>query len=308
MHEKRFRDAERKLFVAAGLEQRERWLELPTLGGRARVLEAGAGEPVIFLHGGPMAAGTWAYVAAALRGFRSILLDRPGCGLSSPPSVTPDHTVLPRYVEQLTADVLDALGLTEATLVGSSFGGYSALRSARALPDRVRSVYLAGCPPFVPGWTAPRFFTVLRAPVLGRLVPRLPPTAATARMGLRQLGQRRALTEGRISPPMLEWELAWQRDTDTMRHDAAMIRACGTFLGGFDDTLDLSADELAEVTVPVHVLVGTDDPVGGADVAERLAAALPRGSMEVWDGAGHLPWLDDPARLANSLSSVLARP
>ena len=107
---------------------------------------------------------------------------------------------------------------------------------------------------------------------------------------------------------MLEWELAWQRDTDTMRHDAAMIRACGTFLGGFDDTLDLSADELAEVTVPVHVLVGTDDPVGGADVAERLAAALPRGSMEVWDGAGHLPWLDDPARLANSLSSVLARP
>ena len=307
MHEKRFLEAERRLFDAAGLEHRERWLELPTLGVRTRVLEAGAGEPALFLHGGPMAAGTWAYVAAALRGVRAILLDRPGCGLSSPPPVVPDHTTLPGYVEQLTADVLDALGLADATLVGSSFGGYSALRSARALPDRVRSVYLAGCPPFVPGWTAPPFFTVLRAPVLGRLVLGLPPTAATVRMGLRQLGQRRALTAGRIPAPMLDWELAWQRDTDTMRRDAAMIRACGTFLGGFDDSLDLSAEELAEVTVPVHVLVGTDDPVGGAEVAERLAEMLPQSSVEVWDGVGHLPWLDDPGRVAESLSSVLTR-
>ncbi len=308
MDENRFREAERRLFDAAGVEHRERWLELPTLGVRTRVLEAGAGEPVLFLHGGPMAAGTWAYVAAALRGFRAILLDRPGCGLSSPPPEVPDHTALPGYLEQVTADVLDALGLSETSLVGSSLGGYAALRSARALPDRVRSVFLAGCPPFVPGWMPPPFFTVLRAPLLGRLVLRLPPTAASARMGLRQLGQRRALTEGRIPAPMLDWELAWQRDTDTLRHDAAMIRACGSFLGGFDDSLDMTADELAEVTVPVHVLVGTDDPVGGADVAQQLAATLPQGSFELWDGAGHLPWLDDPDRLANSLSSVLARP
>ncbi len=301
----RFREAERRLFDAAGLELQERWLELPTLDVRARVLEAGAGEPVLFLHGGPMAAGTWAYVAAALRGVRAILLDRPGCGLSPRATFVPDHLTLPRYVEQLTADVLDALGLDEVTLVGSSLGGYSALRSARALPDRVRSVYLAGCPPFVPGWTAPPFFTVLRAPVLGRLVLAMPATAAAARMGLRQLGQRRALDEGRIPGPMLDWELAWQRTTDTMRNDAAMIRACGTFLHGFDHSLDLSPDELAEVAAPVHVLVGTDDPVGGADVGERLVGALPRASLEVWDGAGHLPWLDDPARLASSLTSVL---
>ena len=74
-----------------------------------------------------------------------------------------------------------------------------------------------------------------------------------------------------------------------MRRDAAMIRACGTFLGGFDDSLDLSAEELAEVTVPVHVLVGTDDPVGGAEVAERLAEMLPQSSVEVWTASVTFP-------------------
>lgn len=304
MHEERFRDVERRLFDAAGVTYQERWLDLPTITARVRVLEAGAGDPVLFLHGGPMAAGTWAYVAAALRGFRVLMLDRPGCGLSSPPPVVPDQRALPTYVEQLTLEVLDALELPDATLVGSSLGGYSALRSARALPERVRSVYLAGCPPFVPGWRAPGFFSVLRAPVVGRLLLRLPASAASVRMGLRQLGHRRALTEGLIPAPMLDWELAWQRDTETMRNDAAMIRACGTFLRGFDDSLELSAEELGEVTVPVHVAVGSDDPVGGAAVGEQLARALPRGTLEVWDGAGHLPWLDDPGRLAHSLASV----
>lgn len=306
MNEVRYREAEQGLFDAAGLEVRESWLELPTLGVSTRVLEAGAGDPVLFLHGGPMAAATWAYAAAALPEYRTILLDRPGCGLSSMLPSVPDHTALPRYVERLTADVLDALGLETVTLVGSSLGGYSALRSARALPDRVRSVYLAGCPPFVPGWKQPSYFTLLRAPLLGRLMLRLPATASSVKFALRQYGHEESLQAGRIPQSMLDWELAWQRHTSTLRNDATMIRACGSLLGGFDESLELGADELAGITVPVHVLVGTDDPVGGVGVADGLAGLLPQATVEVWEGAGHLPWLDDPGRFAKSVASVLA--
>jgi pimeloyl-ACP methyl ester carboxylesterase len=49
--------------------------------------------------------------------------------------------------------------------------------------------------------------------------------------------------------------------------------------------------------------VGTDDPVGGEDVARDLARPLPRADVEVLNDAGHLPRLDDPERAAKLMSS-----
>jgi pimeloyl-ACP methyl ester carboxylesterase len=303
----RFREAEAALFEEARVDPRECWIDLASAGTRARVLEVGAGEPVLFLHGGPMAAAVWAHVAGRLRGVRALLLDRPGCGLSAAPRRVPDAGTLPTYVERLTFDVLDALEIPEATLVGSSLGGYSALRSALADPERIRGVFLAGCPPFVPGWTQIRFFSALRAPMLGRLLVNLPATTASARMGLRQMGEGRALDSGRVPKGLLEWNLAWQRDTGTMRHEARMIRACGSFRRGFDRSLDLTAAELSAVRAPVHVLVGSADVIGGADVGAALAETLPAADLEVWDDAGHLPWLGDADRMAQSIRQFLVR-
>ena len=52
-------------------------------------------------------------------------------------------------------------------------------------------------------------------------------------------------------------------------------------------------------------IVGTADPVGGESVACDLTAALPDAHAEIWDGAGHLPWLDDPARMAAATERFL---
>ncbi len=303
MNDDRLREAESQLFSDAGINPREKWLDLPRVGARTRVLEVGDGEPVVFLHGGPEAGATWAYVAAHLDGIRAILVDRPGCGLSAAPRNIPDASTLPAYVAQLTADLLDELGIARASLVGSSLGGYSALRSALALTSRVRGVFLAGCPPFVPGWTQIPFFTLLRAPVLGQLMVRMPATAAGVRMGLMQMGHAQALRAGTIPPAMLAWERVWQGHTATLRNDARMIRGCGTFLGGFAPHLDLRPDDLARVKAPVHLLVGTADPIGAEETGQRLVDLLPTASLEVLDGAGHLPWLDEPQRVARSVRS-----
>ena len=305
MNETRYRRAEAALFEAAGINPREHWIDLRTIGSTARVLDVGDGAPVLFLTGGPAAAATWSYVAAAAKGLRCLLLDRPGTGLSSPAPKVPDVHTMPRYVVDLTSDALDALGIDTATIVGSSFGGNSALRSAASLPDRVSRVVLAGCPPFVPGWRPPGFFTILRTPLFGRLFLALPVTRASVRMALRQFGHTASLQADRIPLPMIDWERSWQRDTDTMRNDAAMIKACGTLRGGFDDSLELSTDDLARVAAPCHIVVGTMDSVGGETVARNLAGALPNASVEIWDRAGHLPWLDDPGRLAAAIERFL---
>lgn len=305
MNEQRYRLREAALFAAAGIDPVERWLDLDTIGTRARVLEVGDGPPVLFLSGGPDAAATWSYVAgAATAGLRCILLDRPGTGLSAPPRQVLDAARLPGYVSDLTRDVLDALGVPCASLVGCSFGGFSALRSALALGERIEQVVLAGCPAFVPGWRQPRFFSVLRTPVLGRLVLAVPPTRASVRFSLRELGHASSLGEGAIPQPMLDWVRGWQRDTDTMRHDAAMILACGT-RRGFDPRLDMAPEELAAIRQRCMVVIGTDDPVGGADVGRALAEMLPSSELEIWPGAGHLPWLDDPAAFGSRLVAFL---
>jgi pimeloyl-ACP methyl ester carboxylesterase len=306
MNPSRYLAAERALLADAGIDPAERWLDLPS-GPRVRVLEHGTGAPVLFLHGGPDAAATWAYVAAATHGVRCLLLDRPGCGRSEPPAAVPDNRTVARYVADLTAQVLDGLGLDRVVVVGSSFGGFSALRSALAHPRRVAGIVLAGCPAFVPGWTAPAFFSLLRTPMLGRLLLALPASAGSVRMSLRQMGHSSSLASGRISAPMLEWMRAWGRDTPTMRNDAAMIVACGTWRRGFDPALDLAAEELARIDVPVSLRFGASDPVGGCQIAERLGAALPNAAVDCLPDAGHLPWLDDPAWLAAGIRTIVDR-
>jgi pimeloyl-ACP methyl ester carboxylesterase len=304
--ERRYRAAEQQLFSDAGINPTEHRIGLPRIGVTARVLEIGKGTPTVFLHGGPNAAATWSYVTAATSGLRCLLVDRPGCGLSDPPPATPNAKDLPTYVEQLTADLLDGLGLERACLVGSSFGGYSALRSAAAHPDRVDRIVLAGCPAFVPGWTAPSYFTLLRTPWLGRLLLAVPATAASVRLSLKQMGHRRSLATDCIPTAMVDWIRAWQRDTATMGNDAAMIAACGTWRAGFDPSLDLDAHDLATVNAPCAILVGSDDPVGGEHVARHLAALLPTATLDVRSDAGHLPWLDDPAWVAARITNFLS--
>lgn len=296
-----YRSAEAKLFEDAHAAFQEEWIDLRRVGGRARVLSAGEGDPILFLSGGPDAGATWAYAAARLPDFRCLLLDRPGTGLSEPLDEPPSVSTLPSYVADLTVDVLDALGIARALLVGCSFGGFSALRSASEHPERATGVYLTGCPAFVPGWSAPKMATAIRIPALGRLLPRLPATRQGTLMSLRLYGHQRSLTAGSIPGPLLDWVLAWQRHTDTLRNDAAMIRRVGTWLGGFDPSLDFDIPALGEIKVPCKVLVGTDDTVGGAEVGERLVSALPDAELEVWSGAGHLPWYDDPDRFAVSV-------
>jgi pimeloyl-ACP methyl ester carboxylesterase len=306
--EKRYRAAEQRLFAAAGVEPAEEWVELQRVGARARVLATGEGPPVVFFSGGPNAAATWAYVAANLAGVRCLLVDRPGTGLSGPPARIPDRTNLASYVVDLGLDVLDGLALDRTAVVGSSFGGYLSIRLAATHPDRLSHLVLAACPAFVPGWTGPQIATLLRTPVLGRVMMRIPPSRAGVRMSLRQFGHSRSLLEGRISRPMLDWILSWQRDTDTMKHDGEMIIGCGTWRGGFDAALDLTPAELASVSVPTTILIGAADTVGGEAVGQRLAAAIPRASLQVLDDAGHLPWLDDPVWLAAGVRTAVLGP
>lgn len=67
-----------------------------------------------------------------------------------------------------------------------------------------------------------------------------------------------------------------------------------------------SAEELAAIEQPTLLVQGTADPVGSPALWRRVIGAMPAGAVNLMDGAGHMPWLDDPAGVARQIRGFLA--
>jgi proline iminopeptidase len=67
-------------------------------------------------------------------------------------------------------------------------------------------------------------------------------------------------------------------------------------------------DALSTVRTPVVAVVGSLDPVTPPVAAEEVVRAVPAnlGRLELLDGAGHFPWLDEPDQLRAVLTDVLS--
>lgn len=305
MDEPRYRAAEQELWASVGCTPIEHRVHLPTTDVTLRVQEVGSGPTVLFLHGSPNSGSTWVPLVGHLEGLRCLLVDRPGTGLSQPLAQPLTPTSVASFADGFVADVLDALAVERAHLVASSFGGYLALRSAAAHPERVHRMVQMACPAFAPGMRIPPFMRLLSLRAGRWLLGTLPPSAAAGRSTLRQIGHGASLDAGRISPTFLDWYLALQRHTDTMAHEIAMI-ASAVRWGGFDERLTMTSDLLAAVGTPTAFFWGADDTFGGAEVAEAIVAAMPEATLEMVPEGGHLPWLDEPARAAAFVTAHLA--
>jgi 2-hydroxy-6-oxonona-2,4-dienedioate hydrolase len=302
--EQDYRRAEQDLWASADLAPTEHMVRLPRLGVTLRIQAVGEGEPVLFVHGGPNSGSTWAPLVGRLNGFRSLLLDRPGTGLSEPLDINPGN--LADVADVFFADVLDALGIDEAHVVASSFGGFLALRSAAATPDRFGGMVQIACPAGAAGMGMPTFMKAMVAPGLGRLIRVLPQSDRANRWMLRQIGHGKSLDAGRIPPIFLDWYLAMQRHTATMANEGMLISNLAS-LRGWNSALALPEDLLARVTTPTYFLWGEDDTFGGEDVATAMVAAMPHAELEMVPGHGHLPWLDDPSHAAGVVTRFLSR-
>jgi pimeloyl-ACP methyl ester carboxylesterase len=98
-------------------------------------------------------------------------------------------------------------------------------------------------------------------------------------------------------------------DTQTiaMRHERSMVRRVvdgSSYRAGilFGD------DALRMIDAPVLMVYGTADQTGDAGIWGAFTTALPNGSLELIDDAGHMPWFDDAGRVAALVDGFLARP
>jgi 3-oxoadipate enol-lactonase len=167
--------------------------------------------------------------------------------------------------------------------VGASMGGYCALAIARRAPERVAGLVLAGSradadPPD-------------RAPVRNRWIERIAEEGAAglwAEMGPAVFGNLTGELAERVR------SLALEQDPEGLINAVTAIR-------DREDT----RDAVASLPSPLLVAVGSSDPLVPVDVARGLAASAPDGRVEVFEGAGHVPSLEQPERFNAVLADYL---
>jgi pimeloyl-ACP methyl ester carboxylesterase len=123
---------------------------LDRAGLRYHYLDQGAGEPVVMLHGNP----TWSFfyrnlVKGLREGYRCVVPDHIGCGLSDKPGDGQYDYTLDSRVDDLEA-LLDHLGLREnLTLVLHDWGGMIGMAFASRRPGRVKRLVVLNTAAFL---------------------------------------------------------------------------------------------------------------------------------------------------------------
>jgi pimeloyl-ACP methyl ester carboxylesterase len=254
------------------------------------------GPPVFVLHGFPTSSEDWSAVAPALRRTRRLVtFDLLGFGRSE----KPDQAYSLFQQADLAEGVAEALGLAEVALathdIGDSIGGELL---ARSLEGRLgftvaRRVVANGSIYMDLAALSPGQLALLAMPDA-----RLPEAAAPPRDGLTasllaSMAERRragaaahagALVEGmlrdgghRLLPRIIRYV------EERRRHEARWTGA------------------IERHPAPLAIVWGADDPIARVAMAHRLAEARPDATLQVLDGVGHFPMVEDPVRFAAAL-------
>lgn len=251
------------------------------------ILSRGAGPAVVWLHGYTMDSTTWAELWELLPGWRHLGVDLPGHGASPP--LEPGSTL-----PALAAAVAEVLARHRASrLVALSFGTTVALQVAIDHPARVDRLVLAA-PALAGGPTEPG--TDDRYRELWALHRAGSPPAELAAAWMRSPPD---IFRGTEAHPLLRERLREVIE----RHPWSELRSGA--MAGLARHPQRDAD-LAAVAAATLLLVGEHDMPGVRGCATHLAEVLPRASLQVLAGAGHLCLLEVPALAAPAVQAQLS--
>ncbi|WP_216893155.1 alpha/beta fold hydrolase [Nocardia alni] len=244
-------------------------------GVELAVQDLGDGPAVVLVPGMFLDHRIWDQQVRALTaaGFRVVCVDQRGHGASDRPLTGYD---VPRLADDIL-EVLAALDIRAAALVGHSFAAQVAFRAAVRSPDRVERLVLVASNAVGAGRTETFPFGVPAGDLLPGLV-------AAEQRDL--IASRRANLAGSfVAPPpgdLFDWLLPMTLQTPSW----AGI-ACYRSLLETDQTADL-----ARVGMPVLQLNGQDDPVLSARGAQWVNRQLRRSTLVRLPGCGHYPMLE----------------
>ena len=250
---------------------------VPARGLRFHVAEAGAGAPVVLVHGWPQHWWMWRHVVPLLAPHaRLVMIDLRGFGWSDAPPGAYDKQTL---ADDLLA-VLDALGLDRVCLMAHDWGAWSGFLACLAAPERFAAFLALGAPaPRRPAQRAPAARGLaLRLSGGDRLTGARP--AAGHRPALRRArdhGRRRAASG--VDPRRPAAFTAVLAEPARAR---ASVRLYRTFLAR-----EVARSPRGRLRVPTRIMVGSRDPAIPAVLLDGAQDDADDVSVEIVPECGH---------------------
>ncbi|MDQ3659875.1 MAG: alpha/beta hydrolase [Actinomycetota bacterium] len=232
-------------------------------GRRTRVLDSGAGHPVVVLHGwGGRIESMTPVLTCLAPAFRIVAIDLPGFGESAVPPPewgTSDYAVH-------VCEILDELEVERAHFVGHSFGARTSMFIAATEPSYVERLVLQA-PSGLRSPPSLKARLKKAASKGGRLAGRLGPAGRRLKQGIYQ---RVASDDYQEAGPMRP----------------VLVRVVNE---------DLSA-MLPAVVSSTLLIWGSEDDAVPVEHGRRMEAQIPDAGLIIFEGAGHFAYLEEPDR------------
>jgi poly(3-hydroxyalkanoate) depolymerase len=255
-------------------------------GLRLRVGRHGEGRPLLLITGIGANLDMWTPLERLLPGRELVAFDAPGVGLSQRPRLPLRMSTLARLV----CELMDALAIERADVLGYSFGGALAQELTHRAPERVRRLVLCATGPGLGGMPPKPLAALMLASPARYYHPRLLALSIPHIAGGRTARDRTVLAENagaRLAHPPHVLGYAYQ-----------LYAAAGW----------TSLPWLRTLATPTLVIAGDDDPAVPVANARVLAARLPDARLHVIRGGGHLFLLDEPESAVGEISAFLDAP
>jgi len=263
-------------------------------GLNVRCWRAGTGPALVLLHGLLGYSFSWRRAIPILAtDFEVFAPDLPGAGLSELSCDLDCH--LSASGERLRG-FLDACGIESCDLVGSSYGGATAVMFAAAAPSRVRHLILVS--PANP-WSRigrKRLF-LLRHRIIASLFP---PVARRMRFLNSYFVRRMYGDSSRISSETLRGYARPLARTGIFEHAVKIAHTWHPDMREFKAVLPMIT------TIPTLLIWGSKDRVVDLASAAMLEQNLPNSQVRVMDGVGHLPYEESPEEFCRIVTEFLA--
>ncbi len=266
-------------------------------GVRTRYLEAGAGEPLLLLHGGHpglhTSADVWSLnIPDLARSFRVLAIDKIGCGFTDNPKTDGDYTIGAGVSHAW--DFIQALGIKGAHVVGHSRGGFQACRLALEHPEAVKTLTIVDSGTLIIRSIPMSVYEVNHKPA-----PRIADTRERF---------RRKLADYSFSPAHLTDDFidALLQVAALPKEKEAAAKMEAGLKNQFRDDLKASQQEAHEMIregrlkCPTLLVWGYNDPAAkldpvGMEALQLIMPNVPRSQMVILNQAGHFCFREQPA-------------
>ena len=262
-------------------------------------LDSGDGSVVLFIHGLLGSHRNWSHLVDTLNAdYRVLAPDLFGHGASAKPMG--DYS-LGAHAATLR-DLLDQLGIDRVTLVGHSLGGGIAMQFCYLFPERVERLVLVSS-----GGLGRSVSPLLRSATLPGAEWVLPLLASSwVRARAEAVGRTLARVGWRASSDVTE---AWHGFTSLADADSrrAFLATTRSVIDPGGQTVSAHHHLPMAIEIPTLVVWGTRDRMIPTWHATTAHQAIAGSRVELFEGAGHFPHLDEPERFAELLRDFIAR-